>query len=65
MKVENSSANPGDVDHVANVTGSFSEEIFGYYVRLQWSAQVAGDIDVTNVTLDGCVAEGAMYFTWS
>jgi len=63
MNVVNSSANPGDVGHVVNVNGSWSEEIFAYFVQLKIGLTLsANEINVTDVTLDGCAGEGAVYF---
>ena len=68
VQIENTTAIPGILGHTFNITGSFSEEIFGYYLRLSYGpTQGLNDIIITNVTLDGSVAEGAMSFdyTWT
>lgn len=63
MNVVNSSANPGDIDHVVNVNGSWAEEIFAYFVQLKIGPTLsANEINVTDITLDGCAGEGAVYF---
>lgn len=66
MVVENSTTFPGAIGHTIEVTGSYEEEIFRYIIHLDYGpTQAVGDINVTEVNLDGCVGEDPAVFSWN
>jgi len=49
---------PGTTGHVMEVTGEWSEEIFGFFMKIEYGTTlVEEDITITNITFDGCVVE--------
>lgn len=62
---ENSSAYPGTIGHVVNISGVYSEEIFAYVLNIIWLSQEENDTTVTDINLDGCVGENPFYFNWN
>ena len=66
IQFQNTSAEPGDVDHVVEITGTWEEEIFATYIRFDYGTSLAaGDITITNVTLEGSVMEEPYVFNWA
>ena len=54
MMIENTTADPGDVGHVIQVNGTWSDDILKYYVRIYYDPEV---IEITDVNADGCIGE--------
>jgi hypothetical protein len=65
MKVENSSATPGTIGHNIEITGTFEEEINRTLIYLKYGpTQGIGDINITEVNLNGCIGEDNGELEW-
>jgi len=60
MRVENSSASIGQVGHTFHISGTWITPINEYAIQLNFNPD---DIEVTNVTLDGCIGTALDYLT--
>jgi len=66
IMIQNTTANPGDVDHIIEVYGGWNEEIFVGFIRLYINPILyPTDIVITNVTSDGGVLTGVEQLTYT
>ena len=66
MQVENTSANPGDTDHVIYIMGTWPENITGFQIGMRYDPEI---IEIVDLDLVGTVAEfevaPGFYLYWS
>jgi len=64
LEIQDTNNEPGTTGHVIEVSGSWPEEIFRIMIRLEYGTTLAnGDINITHLTLDGCIDEDPVMFT--
>jgi len=63
VEIQDTIVEPGTTENIIEVSGSWTEEIFGIMIRINYGEALSnGDITITNITLDGCINENPVSY---